>query len=389
MARSLFDEGSNQALQVFTQSAVVTTDSEKGKLMAKLAELNPSDRNQIEVIKQSLVPGDFKSIEGFAGQVTNVTNAVVEGVLKTANSTSMDQVGGGINNILLTAKKIDASSLVGASDKSSFLGKIVPWFNNSKEKIMAQFSSLGTQIDKYTEEIKKSMATTHQSISVMEDMGKQCVSQYNLLEGIILAGKVRLIEIREDLALEKQRFSSMNPADVDPLEVQNLQKKESFVDTLEKKVSNLEQMQQVIYLQIPQLTIMVKNAVDAKNEFQAIIDTTIPLWKSQFTQALILDQQKRAGEVIKATKDFTNQLLRDNAENLKVSTLQLAEQGSRGLVDQATLEHVQNNLISTIEGTLQIYAKASDSRKKMTESIEKMRLDFKDRLQNTKQIGYK
>lgn len=379
MAASLFGDEPVSMVNLTPVSQAVSSP-EKQKLEAKMSALNSSDKNEIQKIKDSLNPADFNSINTYSGSVGNVTSGMVEGILKSANSTALDSIGGGVNNILMTAKQIDAKSLVGAKSKTG-LSKLLPWFFVTKERLMAQFSSLGTQIEKYAEEINKGMVTCKQSIVTMEGMGKDCVQKYNLLEGIILAGKVKIIELREALEIEKNAFKNMDPAQVDPLKIQELQKKENFVDTLEKKVSNFEQMQQVIYMQIPQLTVMIKNSVDAQNEFQAILDTTIPLWKSQFAQALILDQQKRAGEVIEATKNFTNDMMKSNADMLKDSTLKLAEQGARGLVDQSTLEHVQSQLISTIEGTLQIHQKASEQRKQMSESIGKMRLDFKAALQ--------
>lgn len=379
MAQSLFDN----PLATLSTAVVPTTDAiseNRRKLEEKTRGLSVQDRSQIDSMKNSLVPGDFSSISKYAQGTNNITTQVVETVLKAANSTSLDAVGGGINNILMTAKKIDAKQLMNAKH-GNFLTKAIPWLFTTKERLVAQFSSLGEQIDKYSKEIAGSLKTTDDSIKLMEQMGKACIQQYNVLEVSILAGAVRAEELRKEFEAEQAEFKALPPDQVDPLRVQELQKKEQFIDTLEKQVSNLEQMQQVVYLQIPQLSMMVKNAVDTRTEFQQIIDMTIPLWKSQFTQALVLDQQQRAGELIKATKDYTNTMLRANADNLKTSTLQLAEQGARGLVDKETLEHVQSQLIQTIEGSLAIHNKARDSRAQISQSIDKLRLDFKTSLQ--------
>jgi uncharacterized protein YaaN involved in tellurite resistance len=140
-------------------------------------------------------------------------------------------------------------------------------------------------------------------------------------------------------------------------------------------------MQQVAYLQIPQLALMVKNCVDNRNEFQQILDMTIPMWKQQFAMALQQDQQTRASNLIKSSKDFTNDMLRKSADSLKATSLQIAENGARGLIDRSTLEHVQNNLIQTIQGTLAIHNKAKEERTQIAQSIKTLRVDFKNSLQ--------
>jgi uncharacterized protein YaaN involved in tellurite resistance len=123
--------------------------------------------------------------------------------------------------------------------------------------------------------------------------------------------------------------------------------------------------------------------MDSRSEFQQIIDMTIPLWKNQFTQALLQEQQTRASELVKNTKDFTNNMLKKSADELKATSLRIAEQGARGLIDRSSLEHVQKQLIDTVNGTLEIHRKAKEERLAVSQSIQQLRLDFKNSLQST------
>ena len=360
---------------------VAADTSARAKLQEKMMTLCDSDKRQIEQLKRGINSDNFGSIQEFAKSTINITNSVVDNVLKAAKSSSMDDIGGGINNILMTAKKIDASQLVSASN-SNTLTRFLPWFFRSKERIVAQFSSLGEQIEKYSKEISDSLKASDTSIKTLEDMRVTCLKQYHQLDVVILTGRARAEELREEYEAEKIELNASDENDsVDALRIQELSKKEQFIDTLEKKVSNLEQMQQVVYLQIPQLSIMVKNAVDTRNEFQQIIDMTIPLWKGQFTQALLQEQQKRSSDLVKVTKDFTNNMLKKTAEDLKMTSIQIAEQGSRGLIDKSTLEHVQSNLIATVQGVIAVHNKAKDERLQISQSITQLKVDFKNSLQ--------
>lgn len=360
----------------------VSTNDEREKLKRKLATLSPQDRTQVETMKNSLVVTDFDSITKFASQVNGSTGAIVDGILKTVGSTQLDNIGGGINTILMDAKKINGSTLGGAGASNAFTRlPIISMFFNTKEKILAQFSSLATQIDKTGGEIKKSMILMQTSVKTMEDMGKNCVKQYNQLEAMIAAAQLRLMDLRDEVAVEQEAFKVMPQDQVDPLQYQALQKKINYVDTLGKKIANMETTQQVIYIQIPQLELMIKNSIDATNEFQSILDTTIPVWKTSFTQAIIIDQQQKAADLIKSTKDFTNNMLKQNATNLKTATIQLTQQGSRPLVDIDTIIFIQNEFLLTIEGCKQSYEQAATQRKELSKGIENARLEFKKKLQ--------
>lgn len=367
---------------VSLQKSEATTVARR-KLTEKMESLSESDKRQLEQIKKSIQPGNFASVQDYAKSTINITNQVVDNVLKAANSGALDSIGGDINNILMTAKKIDASQLVSASKSNNVLTRFFPFFFRTKERIVAQFTSLGDQIGKYAEEITKSLKVSEKSVQTLEEMKVACIKQYQQLEYLILAGRARAEELREEYDSDKAKMSAIPQDEIDALQLQELQRKEQFIDTLDKKVSNLEQAQQVVYLQIPQLTIMIKNGVDTRTEFQQIIDMTIPLWKQQFTQALIQEQQKRSSDLVKATKDFTNNMLMKSADDLKVTTLQIAEQGSRGLIDRNTLEHVQTQLIDTFNGVADIHRKTKEERLQVTQAISQLRVDFKNSLQNT------
>lgn len=367
---------------VSLQKTEATTVARR-KLTEKMESLSESDKRQLEQIKKSIQPGNFASVQDYAKSTINITNQVVDNVLKAANSGALDSIGGDINNILMTAKKIDASQLVSASKSNNVLTRFFPFFFRTKERIVAQFTSLGDQIGKYAEEITKSLKVSEKSVQTLEEMKIACIKQYQQLEYLILAGRARAEELREEYESDKAKMAAIPQDEIDALQLQELQRKEQFIDTLDKKVSNLEQAQQVVYLQIPQLTIMIKNGVDTRTEFQQIIDMTIPLWKQQFTQALIQDQQKRSSDLVKANKDFTNNMLMKSADDLKVTTLQIAEQGSRGLIDRNTLEHVQTQLIDTFNGVADIHRKTKEERLQVTQTISQLRVDFKNSLQNT------
>ena len=381
---SIFDSVPVTTQQNLMPTVIPVTSEEKTKLQNKLALFSPQDRTQLMAMKDSLVVTDVGSITKYASNVSEMTNQLTDNILKSVNASCLDDVmGTKINSILADAKRINGNSLRNVRTPGGIFMKIFPFLYQTKEKVLAQFSTMATQIQKTADEIKKSMVQASGDIKTMEQLGKTCVQQYNMLDAMVVAGHIREQELREEVATEKAEFEATPKDELDPLKFQDLQKKINFVDTLGKKISNLEQVQQVIYIQIPQLETMIKNSVDSVNEFQTILDTTIPVWKTSFTQAIIIDSQQRNAELTKAAKDFTNEQLKKNATNLKIASIEIAKQGARGIVDPETIQHMQDELVAQITGCMDIYKTAATQRKELSTKIETMRIEFKQSLQGT------
>lgn len=376
----LFD---NQPITISTSMAVpavLTNQAERNKAESKLAALSASDRAHVMQLKNSLVPTDFSSINKFADSVAGQGGQIVDSMLKQVQADKLSGVSGGINSILMQAKNINSNDLRNA--KSGWLTRVFPFIFTTKEKVLARFASAATQIERTSTEIRKSMDQTEVDIRTMEQMGQNCVKQYNQYEAMIAAGELQLFDLRDDVARESAELGQLPPEQVDPLRTQQLQKKVDFCDTLDKKISNLRQIQQVVYIQIPQLGLMIKNNVDIANEFRTILDQTIPLWKTLFAQEIMLDTQAKNVQIIQGAKDFTNDQLVRISENLKNTTLAIGKQNARGMIDPETIKTVQDNFCQTLTGTLEQYRIARENRQKLAQDIDQMRIDFKQNLQN-------
>ena len=368
------------APMVSTQPDINAMVTNSNTLQNKISRLNGSERQQMEALKNALIVNDYGGISQFGSQASEVVNKLADGVLSTTRANALDMVGDKVNDILCKAKELDVGQL-GKAQNPGFIQRFVPWLKVTKEKFMQSFDTVSGQIEKYVKEINDASKGVDNSIQLLENMGKQSVIYYNQLDLLILAGKGKSVEIYDDVDRKKAYYASIPPDSVNPLELQEFQKLQNYADTLDKRISDLERIQQVIYMQVPQIQIMIKNSVDMKNQFQTIINSTIPLWKQQFIQALVVNQQKRGAEVIKTANDFTNELLRQNADNLNTASIAIATEGQRGIIDVETLQHVQAKTINTIETVLDLYKKGRETRSQVSDGIGKMRADFQKTLQ--------
>ena len=75
----------------------------------------------------------------------------------------------------------------------------------------------------------------------------------------------------------------------------------------------------------PQIRLIQSNDIAMSEKIQSTLVNTIPLWKSQMVIAIGLDHATDAAKAQRAVSDMTNELLKKNAEALKVATVETAE----------------------------------------------------------------
>ena len=94
-------------------------------------------------------------------------------------------------------------------------------------------------------------------------------------------------------------------------------------------------------------------------KIQSSLVNTIPLWKSQMVLALGLEHCRQATAAQTAVTNMTNELLQKNADMLKMGTIETAREAERSVVDIQTLQHTNQQLISTLDEVMKIQQEGS------------------------------
>ena len=130
----------------------------------------------------------------------------------------------------------------------------------------------------------------------------------------------------------------------------------------------------------PQIRLVQNNDTIMAEKIQSTIVNTIPLWKSQMVLALGVAHSRQAAEAQREVTDMTNELLKKNAETLKMATVETAKESERGIVDMETLKTTNESLISTLDEVMQIQAEGRQKRQEAEVEIRKMEQDLKEKL---------
>ena len=195
------------------------------------------------------------------------------------------------------------------------------------------------------------------------------LTYFRELSMYIMAGEMRLKEIREG-DLEKLRAKAAETGDA--MDAQAAKDLADQCDRFEKKLHDLKLTRQVALQMAPQIRMLQNNNALLVERIQSTLVNTLPLWKNQMVLAIGLHHSQQAMKAQRAVTDATNELLKKNAETLKMGTLETAKEAERGIIDLETLTKTNQDLIDTIdkrrEAEKRLAEMEDELKKKMLES---------------------
>ena len=336
------------------------TEEQKQRVQEIIQDINVEDSQF--VLQYGM--GAQSQIAGFADNVLNEVRAKDGGF-----------VGEILSDLMIKVKEIDVDGVSG----NSFMSRIplVGGLVDSSKKFAARYQKLGTEIEKIVEELDKSRMQLLKDITLLDYMFEKNLEYLGNLNYYIIAGTLKLKELNEEIVpAMQQKVQSAN----DPVEAQKLNDMLQLVNRFEKKLHDLKLSRTIAIQTAPQIRLIQNNNQVLVEKIQSSILNTIPLWKNQIVIALSLYRQKRALEVQREVTDTTNDLLRRNSEMLKESTIGIAKENERGIVDIETLKKVNGDLISTIEETLKIQQEGREKRRLAEVELANIEKELKDKL---------
>ena len=214
-------------------------------------------------------------------------------------------------------------------------------------------------------------------IAMLDKMYELNKVYFKELSMYILAGKKKLAEVESTelpAAQEKARRTGL------PEDAQTANDLSAMCNRFEKKLHDLELTRTISIQMAPQIRLIQNNDTLMTEKIQSTLVNTIPLWKSQMVLALGVAHSQQAADAQKAVTDMTNELLRKNAETLKMSSIETAKQSERGIVDIETLKTTNESLISTLDEVMRIQQEGRQKRQEAETELRRIENDLKNKL---------
>ena len=277
-----------------------------------------------------------------------------ESALASVRTKDLGEVGKSLSELVVELKGFGEEE-----EKKGFFGKLKK-AGNKLEVMKAQYSKVESNVDKIVRELEQHQVTLMKDVAMFDQMYELNLKYYKELTMYILAGKKKLAEVRASELPALRAKAEQSGAQEDAQRYNDLVQ---MCERFEKKLHDLELTRMISIQMGPQTRLLQNNDTLMVEKIQSSLVNTIPLWKSQMVLALGMEHGRQATAAQSAVTEMTNELLKQNADMLKMGTIQTAKEAERSVVSIETLQHTNQQLISTLDEVLNIQREGAQKRK--------------------------
>ena len=374
---NLDDLLSKRAQQPQEKALELAPEKELERIAQAVEELTPAERAEVEKIKEGLDLTDSAAIIDFGTAAQKNIADFSDSILCNVRAKDSGYVGELLGELLTNVKSFEPKSSDGGFLKklplvSSLVGKA--------ETMMQGYEKVSVQVEKVKTSLQKARMLMMKDVTMLDTLFAKNLEYFKTLELYIRAGEEKMQEMRE-VTLPKLRAQAA--ASSDPMAAQVVSDFESSVERFEKKVHDLKISKTISIQTAPQIRLIQNNDKVLIDRVQSAIYNSIPLWKNQMVIALGLANQKKVLEMQHSVNEMTNDLLKKNAEMLKIGTIETAKENERSIVDIETVRKVNDDLVTTIEETLKIQQEGRAKRRAAEAELIELEGRLKKALEST------
>ena len=378
MAEINLDDLLSKRVQQPQQKALeLAPEKELERIAQAVEELTPAERAEVEKIKEGLDLTDSAAIIDFGTAAQKNIADFSDSILCNVRAKDSGYVGELLGELLTNVKSFEPKSSDGGFlKKLPLVGSLV----GKAETMMQGYEKVSVQVEKVKTSLQKARMLMMKDVTMLDTLFAKNLEYFKTLELYIRAGEEKMQEMRE-VTLPKLRAQAA--ASSDPMAAQVVSDFESSVERFEKKVHDLKISKTISIQTAPQIRLIQNNDKVLIDRVQSAIYNSIPLWKNQMVIALGLANQKKVLEMQHSVNEMTNDLLKKNAEMLKIGTIETAKENERSIVDIETVRKVNDDLVTTIEETLKIQQEGRAKRRAAEAELVALESRLKKALEST------
>ena len=374
---NLDDLLSKRAQQPQEKALELAPEKELERIAQAVEELTPAERAEVEKIKEGLDLTDSAAIIDFGTAAQKNIADFSDSILCNVRAKDSGYVGELLGELLTNVKSFEPKSSDGGFlKKLPLVGSLV----GKAETMMQGYEKVSVQVEKVKTSLQKARMLMMKDVTMLDTLFAKNLEYFKTLELYIRAGEEKMQEMRE-VTLPKLRAQAA--ASSDPMAAQVVSDFESSVERFEKKVHDLKISKTISIQTAPQIRLIQNNDKVLIDRVQSAIYNSIPLWKNQMVIALGLANQKKVLEMQHSVNEMTNDLLKKNAEMLKIGTIETAKENERSIVDIETVRKVNDDLVTTIEETLKIQQEGRVKRRAAEAELVALESRLKKALEST------
>ena len=343
------------------------------------------DANAVKLDESQLTEAERKMVDEFSEKIDITDSNVVlqygaaaqkniasfsENTLNSVRTKDLGEIGQSLAGLVGELQNF------GQEEKSGIFG-FFQKKKNELEAMKAQYAKAEANVNKIVQVLEGHQVTLMKDIAMLDQMYDLNTKYYKELTMYILAGKKALNKARSETLEELRKKAAETGAQED---AQKYNDYANLCNRFEKKIHDLELTRMISIQMGPQTRLIQNNDTLMLEKIQSSLVNTIPLWKSQMVLSLGLEHSRQATAAQSAVTNMTNELLKKNADMLKIGTIETAKEAERSVVDIQTLQHTNQQLISTLDEVMKIQQEGAQKRREAELELGRIEGELKQKL---------
>ena len=371
-----------QDINEMMQEAPVLTLDPFGETKEEVVEVKEEQVEELDV----LTPEEKKMVADFAAKIDlRSSNAILqygagaqkkiadfsESALENVKTKDLGEVGDMLAGVVTELKSFDEEE-----EEKGIFGFFKKG-GNKLANMKAKYDKAEVNVNKICDALEGHQIQLMKDIAMLDKMYELNTTYFKELSMYIAAGKKKLQDVATTELPELEAKAARSGLPEDAQAVNDLN---ALCNRFEKKIHDLELTRTISLQMAPQIRLVQSNDTVMSEKIQSTLVNTIPLWKSQMVLAIGVENSSRAAKAQREVTDMTNELLRKNAEKLKLATVETAKESERGIVDIETLKATNESLISTLDEVMKIQQEGREKRREAEGKLVELEDELKQKL---------
>ena len=369
------EEAAAPALTLTPEQPEAAAKQEEEKWEANAVKLDESmlseaERKMVEEFSQKIDVTDSNQVMQYGAAAQKNIAAFSESALNNVRTKDLGEVGEALSSLVVELKDF------GQPEKKGIFG-FLQKKRSQLEEMKADYAKAEVNVEKIVKVLENHQIVLMKDIAMFDQMYELNNKYYKELTMYILAGKKRLAYLRENDVEQLRVKAEQSGAQEDAQAYNDMV---NLCNRFEKKLHDLELTRMISIQMGPQTRLLQNNDTQMLEKIQSSLVNTIPLWKSQMVLALGLEHGRQATAAQSAVTNMTNDLLKKNADLLKMGTIETAREAERSIVSIETLQHTNQQLITTLDEVMKIQSEGSAKRKEAEAELGRIEGELKQKL---------
>jgi uncharacterized protein YaaN involved in tellurite resistance len=333
-----------------------------GSRAVRYATAEPEQRARIDALLAEIDVDDPRSVLFFGSRAQQELTELSDRMLEGVRQKDADAAGSALGAMVSTLRGFDPGRL----DRPGLLGRLFGR-GRSLAGLLQRYEEVRRQIDRIGDELEEHKSSLLTDVVSLDRLYDATLEYFRSLELYIAAGEEQLRRLDEEHLPAEERAAG---AGGNTLAAQRLRDARALRDDLQRRVHDLRLTRQVAMQALPGIRLVQENDKGLIGRIESALVNTVPLWRQQLATAVTILRSGEAARAVRAASDLTNDLLTANADQLRTGSAEARRELERGVFDIESVRHANQQLVATIEESLQIASEGRQARAEAARQLE-------------------